>query len=175
MAQFRRQHAIASRVVRVRLLWGEGLAEWHNSGRRTAASLLASPPLDKHFVPAAGWYVRLLRDEVLAEWCLAADGSSPELHVYCHVSGQERWLAPPQLRNYIFKREMPLVCDLSCTDVACSYFGLKIQVPWPGCMSHLAPMVPAIELLARFCPWRMQRAVAIVSKHEQSNRVHTPI
>ena len=55
----------------------------------------------------AGWYVRLLRDEVLAEWQL--DGASPALHVHCHVSGQERWLAPPHLRNYIFKREMALV------------------------------------------------------------------
>ncbi len=55
----------------------------------------------------AGWYVRLLRDEVLAEWQL--DGPSPTLHVHCHVSGQERWLAPPHLRNYIFKREMALV------------------------------------------------------------------
>lgn len=61
-----------------------------------------------------GWYVRLLRDEVLAEWCAPVGSSNggddgPALHVYCHVSGQERWLAPPQLRNYIFKREMPLV------------------------------------------------------------------
>ena len=56
-----------------------------------------------------GWYVRLLRDEVLAEWCMPPDDGPLELHVYCHVSGQERWLAPPQLRNYIFKREMPLV------------------------------------------------------------------
>lgn len=29
--------------------------------------------------------------------------------MYCHVSGEERWLAPPLLRNYIFQREMPLV------------------------------------------------------------------
>ncbi len=56
----------------------------------------------------AGWYIRLLRDEVLAEWAVP-QGGVPQLHVYCHVSGQERWLAPPQLRNYIFKREMPLV------------------------------------------------------------------
>ena len=62
------------------------------------------PPLQT----VAGWYIRLLRDEVLAEWVVEG-GSAPQLHVYCHVSGQERWLAPPQLRNYIFKREMPLV------------------------------------------------------------------
>lgn len=53
--------------------------------------------------------MRLLRDEVLAEWYMPPDDGPLELHVYCHVSGQERWLAPPQLRNYIFKREMPLV------------------------------------------------------------------
>lgn len=56
--------------------------------------------------PRAGWYIRLLRDEVLAEWRWEG---APALHVHCHVSGQERWLAPPELRNYIFKREMALV------------------------------------------------------------------
>ena len=34
-----------------------------------------------------------------------------ELHVYCHVSGEARWLAPPALRDYIFRREMALVLD----------------------------------------------------------------
>lgn len=48
------------------------------------------------------------RDEVLAEWQYDGEGN-PSLHVRCHVSGEERWLAPPALRNYIFKREMPLV------------------------------------------------------------------
>ena len=52
--------------------------------------------------------IGVCRDEVLAEWCLGSDGSV-KLHVYCHVSGEERWLAPPALRNYIFQREMPLV------------------------------------------------------------------
>ena len=47
----------------------------------------------------------------------AGDGSTvtptttplPSLHVYCHVSGEERWLAPPQLRAFVFRREMALV------------------------------------------------------------------
>ena len=56
----------------------------------------------------SGFYNKLLRDEVTAEWRWDS-GSSPSLHVYCHVSGEERWLAPPVLRNYIFRREMPLV------------------------------------------------------------------
>lgn len=55
----------------------------------------------------SGFYTRLLRDEVTAEWKSTAAGYA--LHVYCHVSGEERWLAPPMLRNYIFRREMPLV------------------------------------------------------------------
>ena len=54
------------------------------------------------------WYVGWLRDEVLAEWVWDAAGA-PSLHVHCHVSGEHRWLAPPQLRNYIFRHEMPLV------------------------------------------------------------------
>ncbi|GIL70344.1 hypothetical protein Vretimale_3466 [Volvox reticuliferus] len=58
----------------------------------------------------SGFYTRLLRDEVVAEW-VNIGSSGFALHVYCHVSGQERWLAPPLLRNYIFRREMPLVLD----------------------------------------------------------------
>lgn len=51
-------------------------------------------------------YTRLLRDEVLAEWC---DGS---LHVHCHVRGvDDFWLAPAPLRHWIFSREMSLVLD----------------------------------------------------------------
>ncbi|KAK9908699.1 hypothetical protein WJX75_001621 [Coccomyxa subellipsoidea] len=58
----------------------------------------------------SGWYTRLIRDEVLAEWRFESGGQA-SLHVHCHVSGEERWLAPPALRNYIFQREMPLVLD----------------------------------------------------------------
>lgn len=63
----------------------------------------------------SGFYTRLLRDEVTAEW--KHSGPSYALHVYCHVSGEERWLAPPMLRNYIFRREMPLV---SCVQASAS-------------------------------------------------------
>jgi hypothetical protein len=56
----------------------------------------------------SGFYTRLLRDEVVAEW-RCDEEQNPQLHVYCHVSGEEKWLAPPVLRNYIFRREMPLV------------------------------------------------------------------
>ena len=58
----------------------------------------------------SGFYTRLLRDEVKAEWKQVGQ-SLTELHVFCHVSGEERWLAPPALRNYIFRREMALVLD----------------------------------------------------------------
>jgi hypothetical protein len=33
----------------------------------------------------SGWYTRLMRDEVLAEYQL--EGDAPSLHVHCHVSG----------------------------------------------------------------------------------------
>jgi hypothetical protein len=33
----------------------------------------------------SGWYTRLMRDEVLAEW--RQDENGPALHVHCHVSG----------------------------------------------------------------------------------------
>jgi len=59
----------------------------------------------------SGFYTRLLRDEVVAEWQTGNNGSGTSLHIYCHVSGEEKWLAPPVLRNYIFRREMPLVLE----------------------------------------------------------------
>jgi hypothetical protein len=34
----------------------------------------------------SGWYTRLMRDEVLAEWVWKRNDLA-ELHVYCHVSG----------------------------------------------------------------------------------------
>eukprot|EP00775_Hariotina_reticulata_P012407 gene12407-12542_t len=59
-----------------------------------------------------GFYTRILRDEITAEWLFASGAAAPaELHIYCHVSGEEKWLAPPQLRNFIFRREMTLVLD----------------------------------------------------------------
>lgn len=51
-------------------------------------------------------YTRLLRDEVLADWC--EDG----LHVHCHIKGHaDWWLAPAFFRLFIFRREMTLVLD----------------------------------------------------------------
>jgi len=57
----------------------------------------------------SGWYTRLMRDEVLAEWKDGQDGVS--LHVYCHVSGglvfgRAGW------RASIFREEMPLVLEV---------------------------------------------------------------
>jgi len=56
----------------------------------------------------SGWYTRLMRDEVLAEWKDNQEG--PSLHVYCHVSGglvfgRAGW------RDAIFRSEMPLVLE----------------------------------------------------------------
>jgi hypothetical protein len=55
----------------------------------------------------SGWYTRLMRDEVLAEW-QAED--SPRLDVHCHVSGglvvgSARW------RYDIFRGHLPMVIE----------------------------------------------------------------
>lgn len=55
-----------------------------------------------------GWYTRLMRDEVLAEW--RDDGSGPILHVYCHVSGG-LIVGSAGWRYEIFQRELPLVLE----------------------------------------------------------------
>jgi hypothetical protein len=59
----------------------------------------------------SGFYTRLMRDEVLAEW-LKREGKF-SLHVYCHVSGGII-LGTAGWRYSIFKRELPLVFRCIC-------------------------------------------------------------
>ena len=56
----------------------------------------------------SGWYTRLMRDEVLAEWREEEDG--PSLHVYCHVSGGLAF-GTASWRYAIFRHELPLVLE----------------------------------------------------------------
>jgi len=59
----------------------------------------------------SGFYTRLMRDEVLAEWLKQDENFS--LHVYCHVSGGIV-LGTAGWRYSIFKRELPLVLKCIC-------------------------------------------------------------
>ena len=59
----------------------------------------------------SGFYTRMMRDEVLAEWL--KEGSDYSLHVYCHVSGG-LILGTAGWRYSIFKRELPLVLSCIC-------------------------------------------------------------
>jgi hypothetical protein len=62
----------------------------------------------------SGWYTRLMRDEVLAEWKEEKTGAA--LHVHCHVSGGLA-LGPSGWRFAIFRRELPVVLEaLRCGD-----------------------------------------------------------
>ena len=56
----------------------------------------------------SGWYTRLMRDEVLAEW-IKRDASY-SLDVYCHVSGGLIF-GGASMRESIFLNEMPLVLE----------------------------------------------------------------
>ena len=65
--------------------------------------------LDYNQRQISGWYTRLMRDEVLAEWKQDEKGYS--LHVYLHVSGglifgRASW------RETIFRSELPLVLEV---------------------------------------------------------------
>jgi hypothetical protein len=66
----------------------------------------------------SGWYARLLRDEVLAEW-RRADGTVA-LHVHCHVSGGIA-LGASGMRDAIFRRELPLVLEALRYGDTCLY------------------------------------------------------
>ena len=68
--------------------------------------LTIGPAIDREQI--SGWYTRLMRDEVLAEWREDEDG--PALHVYCHVSGG-LVLGTAGWRYAIFRRELPLVLE----------------------------------------------------------------
>ncbi|KAJ0971047.1 hypothetical protein J5N97_019006 [Dioscorea zingiberensis] len=55
-----------------------------------------------------GWYNRLQRDEVVAEWRKVQGKMS--LHVHCHISGGHYLLnLVARLRYYIFSKELPVV------------------------------------------------------------------
>jgi hypothetical protein len=56
----------------------------------------------------SGWYTRLMRDEVLAEW--REDEEGPALHVHCHLSGG-LILGTARWRYEIFRHELPLVLE----------------------------------------------------------------
>ena len=59
----------------------------------------------------SGFYTRIMRDEVLAEWLKEEDGYS--LNVYCHVSGGFV-IGTAGWRYRIFKRELPLALKAIC-------------------------------------------------------------
>ncbi|KAH0455757.1 hypothetical protein IEQ34_015789 [Dendrobium chrysotoxum] len=57
---------------------------------------------------AQGWYHKLQRDEVVAEWRKVRGKMS--LHVHCHISGGHFLLdLVANLRHHIFSRELPVV------------------------------------------------------------------
>ncbi len=68
--------------------------------------LTIGPGFDRSQI--SGWYSRLMRDEVLAEW--REDNNGPALHVYCHVSGGLVF-GTAAWRYAIFRRELPLVLE----------------------------------------------------------------
>jgi hypothetical protein len=64
--------------------------------------------LDYDHEAISGFYTRLMRDEVLAEWVNAESGIL--LQLYCHLSGG-LVLGPAGWRYQIFRRELPLVLE----------------------------------------------------------------
>ena len=68
--------------------------------------LTIAPEVDHKQI--SGWYTRLMRDEVLAEWQDSEDG--PALHLFCHVSGGLAF-GGASMRYGIFQRELPLVLE----------------------------------------------------------------
>ena len=77
-----------------------------HSDRTGDLYLAIGPSYDREQI--SGWYARLMRDEVLAEWRQEEKG--PALHLHCHVSGGLA-LGPAGWRDTIFHHELPLVLE----------------------------------------------------------------
>jgi len=80
-----------------------------------------------------GWYNRLQRDEVVAEWKKVRGRMS--LHVHCHISGGHFLLdLIAGLRSYIFRKELPVV-RTTCLPAAhtrgntCNMYVLQLVSP----------------------------------------------
>jgi len=69
--------------------------------------------IDKDYDKRAlsNWYIKFMRDEVLAEW--QEEGDYQYIMIYCHVCGGIcfGWAS---LRNQIFRRELPLAIKAIC-------------------------------------------------------------
>jgi hypothetical protein len=63
-----------------------------------------------NFSQIGGFYTRLMRDEVLADWDLSEHNS---LHVFCHVSGGLVF-GTARMRYRIFRYHMPMVLEAFC-------------------------------------------------------------
>jgi hypothetical protein len=74
----------------------------------TSGDLFLTVGLEYNGEQISGWYTRLMRDEVLAEW--REDDAGPSLHIYCHVSGGLVF-GPAGWRYAIFRQELPLVLE----------------------------------------------------------------
>ncbi len=75
-----------------------------HSDRTGDLFLTIASDYDRHQI--SGWYTRLMRDEILAQW--SHEDGIPTLHVHCHVSGgivlgSARW------RMGILRHHMPQV------------------------------------------------------------------
>ena len=68
--------------------------------------LTIAPQVDRK--QTSGWYTRLMRDEVIAEW--QSDAEEPSLHLFCHMSGGLAF-GGASMRDSIFRRELPLVLE----------------------------------------------------------------
>jgi len=68
--------------------------------------LTIAPEVDRKQI--AGWYTRLMRDEVLAEWQENEEG--PALQVSCHVSGGLVF-GSAAMRYRIFRHELDLALE----------------------------------------------------------------
>ena len=73
----------------------------------TTGDLFLSIGMVYNMTQVSGWYTRLMRDEVLAEWHF---DNEPSFHVHCHVSGGIL-IGSAGWRYSIFRQHMQMVLE----------------------------------------------------------------
>jgi hypothetical protein len=94
----------------------------------------------------SGWYTRLMRDEVLAEWVVTPDG--PALDIHCHVSGGVVF-GSAAWRNSILRTHMPQVIQAFRQGDA-ALFAVQTQLDHAPVRVHFHSHRPALD---RIEPW----------------------
>ena len=89
----------------------------------------------------SGWYTRLMRDEVMAEWVMTPEG--PALDIHCHVSGGVVF-GSAAWRDSILRTHMPQVIEAVRQGDA-ALFAAQAQLDYAPVRVHFHSHLAALD------------------------------